>query len=419
MMTSDSAAAHLLDGAGSRYAALKNKVLNSSAEPAGRLREYIPRVDSLETALKFLSQGGLPPARIQQLQAISRQLRTLQSKLQTAREIQDFAGQREQQLQAQLSQYHVGDQLLSVNKDVYYYQQRLSQYKSLLNDRQKMEQTILSAVSRMPAFKNYLAKNGMLAQLFPTGSGFGNSQTLAGLQTSAQVQAMISQRIGGTSKGGAGSSEPGADGAAGGGPDPLQFIDQQAQAAQSDMDKLKEKLRQMGNGAGNTNMTMPAFTPNSQKTRTFWRRLEFGANIQNTPSSTSLPVTSSLALTAGYRISDKATAGLGASYNFGWGKGLDHIQLSNQGVGLRSYLDIKAKGSIWITGGYEYNYLQQFARLTDIRNLDVWQKSALLGLTKKYKIGKRGGNVQLLYDFFAGSQVPRAAPLKFRIGYSL
>jgi hypothetical protein len=303
-------------------------------------------------------------------------------------------------------------QLLGMNKTVYYYQQQLSQYKSMLNDKQKMEQTILSAVSQLPSFKSFIQKNGMLAQLFPSPANFGTTQAITGLQTSAQVGASIAQRIGNPVNP---SGAAAATGQNAGGLDPQQFIDQQTQAAQSSLDKLKSRL----NGtAGNTNMTTPAFTPNTQKTKTFLQRLEYGFNIQNTPGNSFLPVTTAIALTVGYKISDKATAGVGASYNIGLGTGLDHIKLSSQGIGLRSYLDVKAKGSIWVTGGFEYNYLQQFAGLSDIKNLDLWQKSALLGLTKKCNIGKRSANLQLLYDFLAASQVPQASAFKFRIGYS-
>jgi len=51
--------------------------------------------------------------------------------------------------------------------------------------------------------------------------------------------------------------------------------------------------------------------------------------------------------------------------------------------------------------------------------VNLWQKSALAGITKKYKMGKKEGNMQLLYDFLAGQQRPVAQPLKFRIGYGL
>ncbi|PQV55852.1 hypothetical protein CLV53_1472, partial [Sediminibacterium magnilacihabitans] len=83
------------------------------------------------------------------------------------------------------------------------------------------------------------------------------------------------------------------------------------------------------------------------------------------------------------------------------------------------YLDVKYKGSIWITGGYELNYQQSFSKIEQLKNLDAWQRSGLVGLTKKYRIGKKKGNLQLLWDFLSYSQVPQTQPLKFRIGYLL
>ena len=48
-------------------------------------------------------------------------------------------------------------------------------------------------------------------------------------------------------------------------------------------------------------------------------------------------------------------------------------------------------------------------------NVDVWQRSTLLGLSKKYKIGKKEANMQLLYDFLHNRQTPPGTALKFRI----
>ena len=115
----------------------------------------------------------------------------------------------------------------------------------------------------------------------------------------------------------------------------------------------------------------------------------------------------------------------------GWGSGLQHgfkgIHLTNEGIGLRSYLDIKSpiksKGQllngVWISGGLEYNYLSSFRSLQELHsNIDVWQKSALLGISKKYKIGKKEGNMQLLYDFLHNQQTPPGTALKFRVGWN-
>lgn len=414
----DSAAGRqMLSTALTRYEALKTALQSpvDNVTPA-RLREYIPGLDSLQSAVRFLSTGNLPSGKLQQLTALTQQLQQLQGRLQQANEVQSFISQREQQLQSQFTGPGVGGRLLSMNKQAYYYQQQLTQYKSIINDKQRLEQTVLATVSQLPAFKSFIQKNGMMAQLFPAPANFGSATSIAGLQTAAQVQNMITQQVGKGS-----SQSPGAEGGPGtNNMDPRQFIAQQTQAAQTDLDKLKNRMKQLGNGSiGSTSMTMPDFTPNTQKTKSFLKRLEYGLSIQNTPSTYVLPVTSAVAGTIGYRISDKATAGVGVSYNLGWGTDIDHIHFTSQGIGLRSYADIKAKGSIWITGGYEYNYMQQFSSLADIQHFDLWQKSALLGLTKKFSLNKKmGGNLQLLYDFLASSQVPQAAPFKFRIGYS-
>ncbi|HVU95380.1 MAG TPA: hypothetical protein VHE34_09155 [Puia sp.] len=422
----------LMSEAVKKYAEWKSRLSSAAGAAAGvstgaagaRLKEYIPGLDSLQTALHFMSQGNLPAGRLEQVQALSQQLEQLEGRLQVAGEVQSFATVRMQQLKDQLGRYTSGSPLSAMNMKVYYYQQQLAEYKEMLNDKGRLEQAVLSRVSHLPAFRSFIQKNGMLARLFPAPAGNGSAVSIAGLQTSADVQKMISQRVGGGNGSGGGvqgidaGGNAGAGGMAAGGHDPRQFIDQQVQAAQSEIDKLKGRLRQLARGGGSTTTVLPDLAPNNQRTKPFLKRLEFGLNIQNTPGAYPLPVTSAIAGTVGYRMSDKAVTGVGVSYNLGWGSGLDHIHFTSQGIGLRSFLDIRAKGSIWVTGGFEYNYMQQFAGISDLRRYDLWQKSALLGLTKKYRLKKMQGNLQLLYDLLAAGQRPQASPLKFRVGYN-
>jgi hypothetical protein len=197
-------------------------------------------------------------------------------------------------------------------------------------------------------------------------------------------------------------------------------------AAQSQLNQLKDKLSKFSNGGGSSDMTMPDFKPNDQKTKSFLQRLEYGFNIQNEPGQSYLPATSNIALTLGYKLSDDKRVGIGTSYIMGWGE-LKHIRLSSEGVGLRSYLEIKSpvksKGmffnGLWLTGGFEYNYLSSFRSLRELHdNVDVWQQSALVGLSKKYKVGNKEGNMQVLYDFLHNRQAPSGTAIKFRLGYS-
>ena len=165
---------------------------------------------------------------------------------------------------------------------------------------------------------------------------------------------------------------------------------------------------------------MPGFKPNMQKTKTFLQRLEYGTNLQTAKSGYYFPTTTDFGLSVGYKMNDKSILGLGASYKMGWGSSWNDIRFTHQGVGLRSFLDYKLKGSFYASGGFEYNYLQLYDGLLPGANT-AWQRSGLLGLSKvlslKSKFFKQT-KMQLLWDFLSYSQVPRGQELKFRVGYN-
>jgi hypothetical protein len=382
---------------------------------ANPLRTYIPVIDSIQTAMRFLSLmnsqqiPGMPLDKLQKVQLINQQLQQLQARLQSATEIQQYVAQREQAIKNAFNGLGITQRIQGVNKEAYYYQQQVVEYKNMLHDPKKAEEKALEVVSRTAAYQNFMQKHSYLSQLFGLPPNYGSPESLNGLQTKSQIEGLIGQKLGSANNGGSGPTNSSGD-----------FLNQQMGAAQQNLSKLQDKAMILGNGGGNSSsMVMPDFKPNSQRTKSFLTRLEYGFNIQTQKTNTILPTTSSIALILGYKINDNSTAGIGVSYNVGLGNGINHIQFSSQGVGLRSYLDIKAKGSLWISGGFEYNYLQAFENLQQIRNLDIWQKSALLGLTKKLKITKnKTCNLQLLYDFLYKDHTPASQPLLFRMGYS-
>lgn len=417
-------------GANANYQQLQTKLqapLNKLQTAANPLKQYIPGLDSISTLMRYLSgNNALPAGKLAQIQGISNQLQQLQGRLQQANEVQGYVQQREQLLKDQLSRFDVSGQLRGINQQVYYYQQQLQQIKSLINDKQKLEEAVFNKVRELPAFQNFMQRNSILAQLFPMpGSPTMSSETmLTGLQTREQLQNHLNSKLpsgtaGTGATGSAGGGTPGSGTTGGSGTDPSQYMQQQLEQAQSQLNSLRDKLtQQAGGGSMNGNMTAPDFSPNNQRTKSILKRLIVGFNLQTEPSTTLLPAIGDIGLSLGYKLSDKATIGTGISYKIGLPTGSGHVSFSSQGLGLRSFIDIKAKGSIWITGGYEYNYMQAFSKLSDLRNVDVWQKSALAGITKKYKVGKKEGNVQLLYDFLYRQEVPQGKPFLFRVGYS-
>jgi hypothetical protein len=255
-----------------------------------------------------------------------------------------------------------------------------------------------------------MRKNSMLASLFRLPGddpSFGGG--LAGLQTRTQVNNLIQQQI------------------ASGGPNAQQQFQQNMQQAQSQINQLKNKISQSGGGSSDDIMP-EGFKPNGQKTKSFLERLEFGTNTQSQKATNFFPVTSDIGLTLGYKLNDKSILGIGASYKLGWGRGWNHIKFTSEGVGLRSFIDWKipspfggAGGDLWISGGYEQNYKTAFNNIYQLRDLNAWQQSGLLGLSKVISVRSKffkKTKLQLLWDFLSYRQVPITQPVVFRIGYS-
>jgi hypothetical protein len=396
--------------------------LTTNTNKLQKVSNYIPGLDSLQTATKFLQGAGskftaISPDKLLKLNQLNGSLLSLEQKLQSATDIRKLLSDRGQQLQQELSQYGMANQLQGLKSDVYYYQQQLNEYKAMLHDEQKLEQKVLSVVRDWDVFKDFMSKNSMLASLFPMPVNTGTTQALTGLQTRASVQQLLQNQLGSSASL---SSLVGQGGSSGGN----NYLQQQVQSAQGQLNQLKDKVSEAGGGS--SDMVIPDFKPNNQKTKSFLKRIELGFNFQSQKTDYLLPTTTDIAFTVGYKMNDHATLGIGASYKLGWGNGYKDISLSNQGLGLRTYGEMKLKRSIWITAGYEQNFYPELKDKLDSLPAykypgwgNGWQASGLVGLTKKYKIGKRTGNFQLLWDFLSYSQVPQANAIKFRIGYAL
>jgi hypothetical protein len=143
--------------------------------------------------------------------------------------------------------------------------------------------------------------------------------------------------------------------------------------------------------------------------------------MQTVRSGLFFPTTTDLGLSVGYRISDKNTIGIGASYKIGWGKDIRNIHITSEGMGIRSYLDMKIKGSFYASGGFELNYQQPFNGLQQAIALNSWQQSGLVGVSKIVSMNSKlfkKTKLQLLWDFLSYGQVPRTQAIKFRVGYN-
>lgn len=369
---------------------------------------YSAKLDSLNTSLQFLQANPQLLSQVketkQKLDDAISQVKGLKDQLAKAEELKKFLKERKQYLKEQLSQFGFAKELKKLNKQAYYYTQQVNEYQEILKDSKKAEKKALELLSKTKLFKDFMRKHSELASLFrpPADPSDPSSQaSLAGLQTRAQVNNLVQQQI------------------AAGGPGAAQQVSQNMQAAQAQLAQLKDKVLKAG--GSNSSDELPGFKPNNQKTKSFWRRLEYGTNVQTQKADNFFPVTSAIGLSVGYKLNDKSVIGIGASYKMGWGRGWRDLTISHQGVGLRSYIDIKLKGSFWISGGYEQNYRSAFNNIDQLQQLSAWQRSGLVGMSKvvslKTKFFKKT-KLQLLWDFLSYNQIPQTQPVVFRIGYN-
>lgn len=380
-------------------------------------KKYLPFIDSIQLLLAYLQQNGdlqYDAQKKDKLNQSLQQFTTLQLKLQQAEYIKAFIRERKEQLKQVFFHYtklpkNVAKQFSDFNKDIYYYAQQVNECRELLDNPDRLTQKALSLLNCFPDFKEFIQQHGELASLFGLPGIYNNTQALVGLQNRQQVQQLIQTQL---SSAGTGAQ---------------QLLQQHIEVAQVQLSRVKDKLNKL-TGLDGGDLALPAnFEPNNQKTKSFLKRLEYGTNFQSVKPNLFFPATTDIGLSVGYKLTDRNVIGIGASYKIGWGKDIRHINIAQQGIGLRTFIDIQIKGTIYVSGCYEYNH--QCLVTANSASIppaaggwgEVLLRSGLIGVSRmiptKSKLLTKT-KMQLLWDLLSYRQTPRTQSLIFRIGYN-
>jgi hypothetical protein len=372
-----------------QYAAYVNKIRTdttlNSVRPTGG--QYLPYADSLQGSLSFLSKNpqllSHSTVASAEVEGSVGNLQTLQGKMQQAEYSRQFVEERKEQIRQYIQMHaNVSPAVSAIysdyNKQLYYYQTQLNEYKDILNDPDKLLKTALGLLNKLPAFAAFMQKNSYLSGLFNVPDNYDMQGALPGMQTRDIINSMIDKQV---AAGGAGAATS---------------LNSSFEAAEGKLDQLKDKVTSFG--AGGSNVDLPSnFQPNSQKVKTFFDRLVYGVDLQTVQSTYYLPATTTVGLSIGYKLNDKATIGVGAGYKIGWLSPTRKVSLSNQGASLRSYMDVKIKKSWYATGGFEYVYqpisgvhfsMRNLAKVSFLKDCGKWNGSyfgALQGLDPRRK----------------------------------
>lgn len=385
-----SRAAQLFGETKAKYAALRSGLKQKTDKITSFSGKYIPNIDSLGLSLNFLGENSQYLSKLKEgkekITGALDKYKELQQKLKATGDIQEYIRERKRLLKETLSQYNLDKYLKKFSKDGYYAVKQISEIKDALNDPSKFEQMALKLLNKLPAFKKFVASNSQLAGLFNAPGNYGAAQSVAGLQTRASVNGLMRSQI------------------AAAGPNAMQAVQQNMQQAQAQITQLKDKLSKLG-GQSSGDFDIPNFTPNTQKTKTFWQRIRINTDLQTNRGAGILPNIADVAAGLSYKLDDKKQFGAQLVYKAGLGNGLNNIKISHQGFGYRFYGDLKLKKNFWLTGGYESNYMSAFRNIAELQAGSYWQTSALAGLSKKYKLKKKGGEMKILYDFLWNKKI--------------
>jgi hypothetical protein len=295
------------------------------------------------------------------------------------------------------------------------YKETLQNYKEIFSEPSKAEQKAIELLGQIPAVKEFVQQNSMLASLFgnPSSTASGGA-SLAGLQTRAAVNNLISNRI------------------AAGGPNAAAQVSANMQAAQAELGKLKDKILKQSNGNGSSTVEgedgLPSFKKKDLKSKTFKQRIELGSNFQFGKPNRFVSSQIDVAVSAGYKINKNSTAGFGIAYKLNYGS-INNFYVQHGGIGLRSFVDWKLKKQFFVSGGYEINYNNSFKNFSELLNANgtsgignSWQSSGLVGISKKINMKTKwvkGTKLSLLYDMLYNTHVVPTQPVVFRVGYNL
>ncbi len=373
-------------------------------------KQYDEYRDKLNASIAYVasSQAQVDEDEILAAKQTETKLDQLEGRVESTEAVQNFIKERKKILIEQTIQY-IGKSkyLQKINKESFYYVETLRNYKEIFSDAKKAESVALEILNKTPAFQDFFAKNSQLAALFGLpGGGSGvsvASPNFTGLQTRAGVTAIMQQQI------------------AAGGPNAQQMMAQNIQAAQGELNVLKNRVLNSGGGGNNTgDAALPDFKPDMTKTQSLKQRLQWGSNLQFGRPSRLIGSQADLGLNLGYKVNAKSIVGIGLSCKVNYGR-FGNFYLQYGGVGLRSFVDYQIKKSFFISGGYEMNYNNAFSSIGSLQQYDLWQRSGLIGVGKKINIKTKwlkGTQFQLLYDFLYRQQQLTGQPLIFRVGYN-
>lgn len=365
-------------------------------------------VDSLERIQSFITSKSSGVNSAINITNNKKELAQLQSKLEYQQYINQLIDQRSLNLKNFGNSSTTNIPILKgIQKDAFYGKSKMNAFKQMADEPSKAEEAALEYLQGTDGFEAALKPKGNENSMQSATSA--DDLEKMGFQTKRQLNAQLKKQFGNNvaSVQEKMSSEiSNWQQKTNGIGNELKNTKQQIKAAKTDIQQTKQSIKQLKH----TNKL--GFKINPMKGLPFWKRVEKSWNWQTARATSDgkTPALIQLSAMAGFKQSPRLSYGLGIATSIGLGQNWSTIHFSFEGVGLRSYTACQWKYGIGAYAGYERFYKQAvFTNKTETiptntlstHNKANYNESALIGLTKTYKINtKWNGSVQVLCDIW-------------------
>ena len=297
----------------------------------------------------------------------------------------------------ELSESHpeLRDEFKEFDKINYYYHEQISEYQNMFGDLSNIDEKVLKILKGNSEFKKLLSGNGQLSAFSTIPQDWGNN--IEGLQTIVETKGFMNTSVADL------------------GSEAKNIVEKNMKPMMISMEKLKSGSYGNVSNAGD----IPSFKPSALKTKPFVDRLSLGYNFQLNQSNYGFPATATTGLQVDYKLTSQIKPGIGVSYILGMGSGWDNINFSQQGIGLRSFVDYKISNILYISCGYERNSLPPSNQKKElgIKNWN-WREIALGGIKLKYNTKvKLIPTMCFQYDFLHDEYNPPSPAFVYRVGW--
>lgn len=337
------------------------------------------------------------------------ELNGLEQKLDTHQYIDKLIQTRTKDLQGLGNTFGLSANLKGINKQSFYYRQKLEGYKNILNDPSILEEKALSYLQTMNGFEAAMSSQSITHGNQASGKGMQQATNVEdlekmGFQTKRQVKAQMDKQFGLKT------------------PEQMEQLNTNFKDAQKQVQSVANSKQQVKN-----EIKKLGFKPNPMRGLPLMQRITKGINWQIIPSQSDNPVILDINAQAGFKhtASLTYTATLGGSV--GLGKDLHHLKLSNQGIRMGVNADWKWIWGISGQAGFERQYKEY--KITSIKLAEnttanqvitrtkYYRDIAYTGIQKTYKLNsKYNGTILLAYDWL-WKKGNASSPIIWRVGW--